>query len=214
MPPVSGDSPESLRAQQEYLRALLRSNPPEQHAQQKLDQDPTMKLLSAMLGGVPGAENTAPGSGMAPPSASDLQPGDLTSALGLPPLLSKMLLGGAGSPPPTLAEKKRDAMWKLIHAAFALATGFYLLMLVGSSIATYGRNPPAPATAQNPFVIFMTGELLLSGARVFLGSGPGGSLRTTTQLVRSFIRDGSVAVFVLGVGAWWTGGWHAAAAPS
>jgi hypothetical protein len=205
---VNDDLPENILAQQEYLRTLLRAHPPEQQAQQQIDQDPTMKLLSAMLGGVPGAENTAPGSGIAPPPQDDLQPGDLTSALGLPPLLSKMLLGG-GSPPKTPDEKKREWMWKALHVFFALITGLYLLMLIASSVATYGSQPPPPATAQNPVVIFMTGELLLSSARVLLGSRQDGTLATFMQLVRSFVRDGSIAVFVLGAGTWWTGGWQA-----
>ncbi|KAL1969494.1 hypothetical protein VTN77DRAFT_8932 [Rasamsonia byssochlamydoides] len=209
MPPASkveDQSPENIQAQQEYLRALLRAHPPEQQQQQKIDEDPTMKLLSAMLGGLPGGENTAPGSG-----AANLSPSDLTSALGLPPFLSKLLLGG-GSQPQTPEEQKREWIWKLLHVFFALAIGVYLLVLIGSSVATYGSQPPPPATAQNPFVIFMTGELLLNGAKMLLASrqdGQLGNLATWTQLVRNLARDGSIAVFVLGVGSWWNGGWQA-----
>lgn len=165
-----------------------------------------MKLLSAMLGGLPGGENTAPGS-----AAGNLSPSDLTSALGLPPFLSKLLLGG-GPQPQTPEEKKREWIWKLLHVFFALAVGVYLLVLIGSSVATYGSQPPPPATAQNPFVIFMTGELLLNGAKMLQASRHKGQLTdpgTWVQLVRDIVRDGSVAVFALGAGSWWNGGWQA-----
>lgn len=164
-----------------------------------------MKLLSAMLGGLPAGENTAPGS-----QAGQLAPSDLTSALGLPPFLSKLLLGG-GLQPQSPEAKKREWIWKLLHVFFALASGIYLLMLIGSSVTLYGSQPPPPATAQNPFVIFMTGELLLNGARMLLASRSDGqlvNLATWLQLVRNVVRDGSVAVFVLGAATWWNG-WQA-----
>ncbi|KAH8697656.1 hypothetical protein BGW36DRAFT_295958 [Talaromyces proteolyticus] len=207
--PATGDAPsDDIQAQQEYLRALLRANPPEQQTQQQIDQDPMMKLLTSMMGGVPGAENTAPGSaGMAPPPQGTINPDDLTSALGLPPFLSKFLLGG-GSSPLTPAEQQREWLWKLLHTLFALILGFYLLILVGSSVATYGSNPPPPAAAQNPFVVFMTVELVLNGAGMLFGTSRQGSLATGMQLIRSLIQDGSIAVFILGVGSWWNGGWQ------
>jgi hypothetical protein len=204
-PEVGDQSPENIRAQQEYLRDLLRAHPSEQQEQQKIDEDPTTKLLSAMLGGLPKGENTAPGS-----EAAELSQSNLSAALGLPPFLSKMLLGG-GSQPQSPEEKQREWIWKLLHVFFALAIGVYLFVLIGSSIATYGSQPPPPATAQNPFVVFMTGELLLNGARMLVASrqnGSFGNLATWLQLVRNLTRDGSIAVFLLGAASWWNGGWR------
>lgn len=205
--------PETIRAQQEYLRALLRANPSEQQAQQQIDQDPMMKVLSSMLSGLPGAENTAPGAGMAPSNQGDLGMNDLTSALGIPPLLSNMIFGGEASQQ-TPEEKNREKILKLLHTLFALVIGVYLVTLVSSAVTTYGVNPPPPATAQNPFVIFMTVELLLIGARVVLGKpqqGTLGTLATGLQIFRTLVRDGSIAIFALGAASWWNGGWQVAA---
>ena len=202
--------PDTLRAQQEYLRALLRAGPPEQQAQQQIDQDPMMKVLSSMLGGMPGAENTAPGAGMAPPTQGDLGMNDLTSALGIPPLLSNMIFGGEASQQ-TPEEKNREKILKLLHTLFALLIGVYLVTLVSSAVTTYGVNPPPPATAQNPFVIFMTVESLLIGARMVLGKSRQGMLVTGLQIFRTLVRDGSIAVFALGAASWWNGGWQISA---
>ncbi|QGA17647.1 hypothetical protein EYB26_005322 [Talaromyces marneffei] len=202
--------PETIRAQQEYLRALLRANPPEQQAQQQIDQDPMMKVLSSMLGGMPGAENTAPGAGMAPPNQGNLGTNDLTSALGIPPLLSNMIFGG-GASQQTPEEKNRDKILKLLHTLFALFVGVYLVTLLSSAVTTYGANPPPPATAQNPFVIFMTVELLLIGARMVLGKTQQGTLATGLQIFRTLVRDGSIVIFALGVAWWWNGGWQISA---
>lgn len=198
-----------MRAQQEYLRALLRSNPAEQQNQQQIDQDPMLKLLTSMMGGMPGAENTAPGSGFTPPPPGNngLKPDDLAGALGIPPFLSKFLLGG-GSAPVSPAQKKQEHLWKILHTVFSLLAGLYLVFLVGSSIATYGDNPPPPAAAQNPFVVFMTGELLLNGLGILLGTSQQGTFALGKQLFSSLVRDGSIAIFILGVGSWWNGGWQ------
>ncbi|EED24405.1 conserved hypothetical protein [Talaromyces stipitatus ATCC 10500] len=201
---------ETIRAQQEYLRALLRANPPEQQAQQQIDQDPMMKVLSSMLGGIPGAENTAPGAGMPPQNQGDLGMNDLASALGIPPLFSNMIFGG-GATQQTPEEKKRENILKLLHIIFALFIGVYLVTLVSSAVTTYGVNPPPPATAQNPFVVFMTGELVLNGARVVLGKPQQGPLATGLQIFRSLVRDSGIAIFALGVASWWNGGWQISA---
>lgn len=212
-PRVEDQSPESIQAQQEYLRALLRAHPPNQHPQE-VAEDPTVKLLNAMLGGLAGGDTAAaPGAGGAGGAApGGLSPADLTSALGLPPFLSNMLLGGMGAQQPqTPEEKRRDWIWKLLHVLFSFAIGVYLLVLIGSSVATYGSPPPPPATAQNPFVVFMTGELLLSGTRM-LAKGREGKLATPgtwVQLLKDVVRDGSIVVFVFGMGSWWREGWQA-----
>jgi hypothetical protein len=173
-----------------------------------------MKVLSSMLGGLPGAENIAPGAGMAPPNQGDLGTNDLTSALGIPPLLSNMIFGGGGQQQQTPEEKNREKILKLLHTLFALVIGVYLVTLVSSAVTTYGVNPPPPATAQNPFVIFMTVELLLIGARMVLGKsqqGTLGTLATGLQIFRTLVRDGSIAIFALGAASWWNGGWQVAA---
>ncbi|CRG92226.1 hypothetical protein PISL3812_09282 [Talaromyces islandicus] len=207
-PPVDGPPGDDMRAQQEYLRALLRSNPSEQQNQQQIDEDPMLKLLSSLMGGMPGAENTAPGSDFTPPPpGNNLKPDDLAGALGIPPFLLKFLLGG-GSTPASPAQKKQELIWKLLHTVFALLVGVYLVFLVGSSIATYGDNPPPPAAAQNPFVVFMTGELLLNGMGLLLGTSQQGTFALGKQLFSSLVRDGSIAIFILGVGSWWNGGWQ------
>lgn len=169
-----------------------------------------MKVLSSMLGGLPGAENTAPGSGMAPPAQGDLRANDMASALGIPPLFTKMFLG-EGSAPQSPEDQSWESLLKLLHTLLALFVGVYLVILVNSAVGTYGGNPPPPATAQNPFAILITVELLLSGARMFLGRNRPGSLATGVQLFKNIVRDGSIAVFALGVASWWNGGWQISA---
>jgi hypothetical protein len=51
-------------------------------------------------------------------------------------------------------------------------------------------------------------ELLLSGARLFLGQSQQGTLKVGLQFLKDIIRDGSIAVFALGVGSWWNSGWQ------
>ncbi|KAJ9324321.1 hypothetical protein DTO027B5_4172 [Paecilomyces variotii] len=199
-------SPESIQAQQEYLRALLRAHPPNQ-PQPPAEEDPTMKLLSSLMGGLPmGDAASGAGAGATP----DLSPADLSSALGVPPFLSKLLLGGGGSQVQTPAEQRWQWILKVLHAVFSFALGVYLLLVIGSSVETYGSRPPPPATAQSPFVIFMTGELLLNGTRLLVRKreGPLGGLGVGLEVVRAVVRDGSVALFVLGMGSWWYGGWQ------
>lgn len=211
-------TPEDVQAQQqyEYIRALLRGNAPAE-AQEELDQDP-MKLLNSMLGGmssggqggaaaaaqgVQGAQGTSPGTFMG------FSPSEIASMLGLPPFFSSML--EAVLKPDTPEGKKQAWARKMLHAFFAFGLGVYILLLIGSSVATYGSPPPPPATAQNPFLVFVTGELLLIGARILAKSRDGGlvTFGTWVQLFKDVIQDGRIALFVLGMGSWWCGGWKA-----
>lgn len=170
-----------------------------------------MKLLSSLLGGMPQGEQNAG----APPAAGNgrgeeslgLSPADIAASLGVPPFISNMLR----SKPQTEVEKKQLRTWKVLHVAFSIAVAVYLLFVIGNSITMYGSQPPPPATAQNPFVIFMTGELVLSGARLLLGGREGGmaDLGVWVQMVREIIQDGSVVLFLLGMGTWWHRGWLA-----
>lgn len=214
--PSETQSPEAIQAQQEYFRSLLRQSAPGQ-GQQGQDEDQTMKLLGSLLGGVPPGDQSSPGAGPGPGPSPDaggvgggggppgLSPADIATSLGVPPFIANML---RGAQPQSEAEKKELWRWKVLHVVFSIAVAVYLLFLVGASVSTYGGQPPPPATAQNPFVVFVTGEMVLSGARILVGSrGGGAGLGMWVQIVREVIRDGSVVLFLLGMGAWWHRGW-------
>ena len=212
-PNAEAQSPEALQAQQEYIRALLRQSAPPQD-QQGMEEDPTMKLLSSLLGNVPqgdqNAGGAAAGGGGGAGGTPGLSPADIVASLGVPPFIANML-GGAGSKPQTEAEKKQVQIWKVLHVVFSIAVAVYLLILIGASVTTYGTQPPPPATAQNPFVIFVTGEMSLSGARLLMKSRNGGvaGLALLVQMFRDVVRDGSVVLFLLGMGTWWHRAWLA-----
>jgi hypothetical protein len=165
----------------------LNQNTPEQY--------PTTKLLSSVLG-----INPPDGTTSADPSA------DISSATGLPPFLTNLFLGKSQAEYPK--DQQRGRIWNLLHVIIAFAVGIYFLTLIRSSVLTYGSDPPPPATAQNPFVVFMTAEFLLSGTRVLATARAGqlGSMRSWIRLLGDIVRDGKIAIFVLGVGTWWMGG--------
>ncbi|KAK9583230.1 hypothetical protein V6Z92_007385 [Aspergillus fumigatus] len=198
---VEDQTPEDLQAQQEYIRALLRQNAPPV-AQEAPDEDPTMKLLnSLMAGGMPGLDQGAGGPGVSQ--------AELASALGLPPFVSSML--AAATRPKTDEEKREIWMWKVLHVLFSVVIGVYFLVAISASVATYGSQPPPPATARNPFVLFTTGEMVLSGARIMLRSRGGGLAGPGLwiQLFSDVIQDGSIVLFLLGMSAWWHQDWLA-----
>lgn len=162
-----------------------------------------MKLLHSILAGnMPGDEGGGAGG-----SGAGATQADLLSALGLPPALSSLV--SAATRTKSEAEKKETQRWKAVHVVFALVMGVCFLMVIGTSIATYGNAPPPPATAQNPFVLFMTGEMALSGARMVVKRRAGDTTATSggpgvwLEMVRDAVRDGSLVVFALGMGAWW-----------
>jgi hypothetical protein len=117
------------------------------------------------------------------------------------------MLGGA-SQPPTEKEQKTVRMWEAFHGLFAVGVAIYLLFIIGTSVATFGSPPPKPATAQNPFLIFVTGEMVLTGGRVLFGGKQAG-LGMVVQLLRDIVRDGSLVIFALGLGAWYNREWQA-----
>lgn len=215
---VQDESPEDLQAQQENFRALLRQAAPaqgqqqEQQRQQQLGQlgpfgqrpgaqggddeeDPAVKLLHSLIGGnMPTGDQGGNGTTEGPSQA------DLLAALGVPPFLTSM--AGAATRTRTETEKKEAARWKIIHVLFAVVMGVYVLVLIGRSVATFGSPPPPPATARNPFLVFTTGEMVLSGARMAMKPSAGGLGRVSqcVEVVGDVVRDGSLVVFVLGLG--------------
>ncbi|KAB8273613.1 hypothetical protein BDV30DRAFT_210162 [Aspergillus minisclerotigenes] len=192
-------SPENLQAQQELFRALLRQGGPSSSEQGPQEEDPTMQMLNTLMAGMNGQEQ-APGG----PSQAEL-----VSALGFPPFVADLL--GAATHKPTDEEKKDVRTWKVLHILFAVAVGIYLLMLIGTSVSTYGSQPPPPATAQNPFLYFTTGEVVLTGARLMSKgrTGRAAGIMLGLQLFQDIVRDGSLVVFLLGMGAWWSREWTA-----
>ncbi|KAK2850670.1 hypothetical protein FQN49_005437 [Arthroderma sp. PD_2] len=219
MPPNTGDSsPQSMKEQEEYIRALLRSQQPPAPPPDSVD--PT-KLLGSLLGmPSPGAGMTTPGGTPSfPPGggdAPDLSPNDIASALGVPSSMASFFLQ-ANSAQASPSAQRNTSIWRAVHIIFATATSLYLLMLLQSTISLYGggdRLPP-PATAQNPFLILVMGELLLTGTRVMFmndegnggGNGVIGKLKTGKRVLSDFMRDGKIMIFVLGIGSLWMDNW-------
>ena len=203
--------PDDLQAQQDFIRSLLRQSAPSGDQPGPDSDDPMMKLLGSLMAGMPGGEQqgagTGAGSGANGPAAPGMSPADLAASLGVPPFVASML--GMATQPKSAAEERAARVWKTLHVVFAIAVGVYLLFVIGSSIATFGSSPPPPATARSPFLYFTTGELLLTGARVMIKSRNGGlsGPGLYLQLFRDVVRDGSVVVFLLGMGAWWHRDW-------
>jgi GET complex subunit GET2 len=192
--------------QEEYLKALLRG-PSQSGAQgQAQDQpplpeqdDPMIKMLGSLMGGMSGAgDPNAPG-------GLPFNPEDLSKATGMPSFLTNMLMGNPKAPPAP-AEIKSMRTWRVLHVVFALLSGLYYLFAIGSAEHTFGANPPAPATFQNPFLVFLVGEILLQSTRI-LTAGASGKRgpRLWYQMVKDFAGDGAVIVFLLGVASWWKG---------
>ncbi|CAG8904744.1 unnamed protein product [Penicillium egyptiacum] len=205
-------APNDLQAQQEIFRAMLRQSAQDQGQGQPPDEaeDPTIKLLNSLMGAIPGGDPNAaglPGVGAGSQAAPGFSPAAIASMLGVPPFIANML---GGATPPTEAEQKRARVWKTLHTVFALAVAVYLLFIIGTSVALFGSPPPKPATAQNPFAIFMTGELLLTGGKVLLG-GKSGGMGMAVQLFKDVVRDGSLLLFMLGMGTWYNREWQTTA---
>ncbi|GKZ19152.1 hypothetical protein AbraIFM66951_004516 [Aspergillus brasiliensis] len=216
--------PETLQAQQELFRALLRqSGQPGDYSSSSGTpgpqaagpggpggmggmgglggeaDDPTLKLLSSLMAG----DTSALGEGTLPGGQS---PADLLTGLGVPPFVASML--GEATRKKSDEEKREILVWKVLHVVFSVLIGVYLLVLIGSSVATFGSQPPPPATARNPFLFFTTGEVVLTGARVMMNKG-GGGLGLWVQLVRDIARDGSIVLFLFGMANWWHREWMA-----
>jgi len=189
-----------MRMQQEYMRALLAGTPHEQSSNPQQpgmpagEEDPMLKMLQSMLGGMSGDPNSAGGM----PSADDL-----SKITGMPSFLTSMLFGGQKQAPMSSVEVQAESRWKIVRILFSILVGIYVIFTVEKSSSTFGHNPPVPATAQNPFVVFLTGELLLYGSRVALSGRPtSNGFKAWLQSGRDFARDGAILVFLLGVYSW------------
>lgn len=203
------------------IRALLRSqqfdNDPEQ-AQQQGEEDPMMKMLQQMMGGMPGAEG---------------QPGEGDG--GLPPGLAAMLGAGglAGIPGMGPAAQKEDTygyLWKIAHAIFALLLGVYVTATSHAftgDVIRGGIDGVGHEGGVNVFWVFATAELVLQSSRFFLekgGSSPlGGWIGIVGNMLpepwrgyltlaarysgiwSTVVEDGMVIVFVVGLVAWFKG---------
>lgn len=200
-PPLSGaNDPQQRQMQEEYLRALL-NRPGQQQGnegQGVSEDDPMVKMLQSMMGTMSGDPNAA--------ADASLSPDDISKVTGLPPFLTNMLTGRSQQAPPTPAQLKTARIWKMIHILVATLIGAYLVYVVDRSISTFGSRPPAPATAQNPLVLFVTSELLIHGSRIALsGQPPKTGLGAWYQLIKDLGRDGAILLFMLGVYYWGRG---------
>lgn len=203
-PPVEAATPEQAQLQEEYLRTLLRGSPQANGQGQGQDapaqDDPMMQMLSSMMTGM-GGEGADPNN----PGGMPFNPDELAKQSGLPAWATNMLFGSQKAPP-TPAEERSLRWWKVVHAVMAVVIGVYLLFAITKSTQKYGAEPPAPATFQNPFVVFVMAELLLQSTRILtVGQagqfGPG----MVYQMLKQLARDGAIMVFMFGVATWWQG---------
>lgn len=204
----SSDLPQ-IRAQEEFLRSMLRAQDPQQQGQagdqqqqrrqQQIPEDPMFKILSSLAGGE---------SSMDPnnPAGLPFSPDDIQSATGMPSWATSLLLGGKGKVPPTAEERKTAAIWKLVHILFSILSGVYLLIAMEVATAKFGKDPPPPPTVKNPFMIFVLGEILIHGSRILMRD-PSSSNRGNgwLQIVKDVGRDSSIMLFMLGAANWWNG---------
>lgn len=185
---------------------MLRAQDPQQQGQtgdqpqqQQMHEDPMMKLLASLTGGEGNMDANNP-------TGLPFSPEDIQAATGVPSWATSMLLGGKGKVPPTEAEQKTASIWNMAHIIFSILAGIYLVYILGDATAKFGKDPPPPATAKNPFLIFVLGELLLHGSRI-LTKDPSTTKRGNgwLHMMRDVARDGSIVLFMLGVTNWWNG---------
>lgn len=197
--------PSQIRAQEEFLRSMLRAQEPQlqgqtgDQQQQQMAEDPMMKLLSSLTGGEANMDHNNP-------AGLPFSPEDIQNATGMPSWATSLLLGGKGKVPPTVAEKKTAAIWNMVHIVFSVLAGIYLVFLLGDATAKFGKDPPPPATARNPFLIFVLGESFIHGSRILM-KDPSSTNRGNgwLQIMKDVARDGSIVLFMLGAASWWNG---------
>jgi hypothetical protein len=207
------------------IRALLRSGAPQpgnDSGQQQGDEDPMMKMLQQLMGGMP-------------PTGDDGQPGEGMEG-GLPPGLAAML-GGGGMPgmpgmggAPAQQKSTYAYLWRIIHALSALTLGVYITLTshaFNGDISRGGITGAGHEGGINVFWVFATAELVLQSSRFFLEKGGGSQLGGWMGMVAGFlpepwkgyitlaarysgiwstiVEDGMVVVFIVGAVAWWKG---------
>jgi GET complex subunit GET2 len=200
----SSDSSQ-IRAQEDFLRSMLRAQDPQQQGQdgeqqqQQMPEDPMMRLLASLTGG---DGNTDPNN----PAGLPLSPEDIQNATGMPSWATSLLMGGNGKVPPTAEERKTAAIWNVAHIVFSILAGLYLLFVLRDATSKFGKDPPPPPTAKNPFLTFVLGELGIHGSRILM-RGPSSTKRSNgwLQIVKDVARDGSIVLFMLGAANWWNG---------
>ena len=201
--PVSPPDPDEptdiaqIQAHQEHLRNFLRAPQPGDDRQQNEHEDPMIKMMNQLMGGMQG--NGADSNQL------PISPGDLSKATGLPTFVSDMLLGKQGAPP-TEAQLKLAKIWKMVHTIFAIVASIYTIFILDRSVSLFGKQPPAPATVRNPFLVFIMGELVIQGSKaVNLGSTGKQGLGLALQILKDFGADGCLVIFTMGVWSWWQG---------
>jgi GET complex subunit GET2 len=154
-----------------------------------------MKMLNSLLSGVDGSDPANSG-------GLPFSPDDISKATGLPPFLTNIFMG-QGKAPPTAADEQTARIWTLVHVVLSLLAGIYVVYVLSSSTKLFGSSPPAPATLKNPFLIFITGELLVHTTQMFLvdRAGPKG-MWAWWQILKDIARDGSIVVFMMGAASW------------
>lgn len=209
------------------IRQLLRSAPSPQGVQPGPGQqqagaqdDPMVRMLQQMMGGVPGID------------------GDDQN--GLPPGFAALLGGGMSAAPESgtpaqgqhgKGESVDGYLWKIIHATFALVLGLYITAVTTFNGASYSATKTIPGsideeTGHRLFWIFATAEVVLQSSRYFLEKGKitqSGWIGMVTQILpepwktyaglvtrysgiwTTVVQDAMIVVFVLGCVAWWKG---------
>ncbi|KAL8945232.1 MAG: hypothetical protein Q9211_000242 [Gyalolechia sp. 1 TL-2023] len=207
------------------IRQVLRSAPLPEDARHGAGQqqaggqdDPMVRMLQQMMGGLPGMQEGAPG--------------------GLPPGLGALLGGGGPTLPGTTGQGERGEgedtygyLWKIIHAIFALLLGIYMTAVTTFNGAEFARAETLLGSAEGEvgkrlFWIFGTAEVALQGSRYLLEKGKSSQawwMSMLTQVLpepwRSYVglvarysgiwttivEDAMVVVFVLGCVVWWKG---------
>lgn len=193
---------EQQRIQEEYMRALMAGNSQPQAGsgqQSGIDEnDPMIKMMQTMLGGMSGDPN-APGE---MPFSAD----DISKMTGIPSFLTSIFMGGPQEAPPTPAQTQSERTWKVLRTLISALVAFYAVFTVDRSLSTFGQHPPAPATVQNPFVVFLMAELLINGTKTVLPGRPAsGGVKKWFATGKDIARDGAIVVFVLGIFTWFRG---------
>ena len=182
------------------------------------EEDPMMRLLQQMMGGVPGAGGTG-GEG----------------ENGLPPGLAAMLGAGgmAGTPGMGGLPAKKDSyryLWKIVHVVFALVLGIYVTATshaFNGDVSRGGITGEGHEGGRNVFWAFATAELVLQSSRFFWERGQNNQLEGWLGIVgntlpepykgylllagrysgiwSTVVEDGMVIIFIVGLVAWWKG---------